>query len=276
MITILGSTGFVGSHLASKIKGLGIEVFTPKRNENIADGRNLGHVIYCIGMTADFRKKPYETIEAHVCKLKSILESCVFDSFTYLSSTRVYINNKAINKKITEEDDLVLNPNNSFDLFAASKITGELLALNCGKENIKIARLSNVFGSDFSSENFITSIIKDALIHNKVELRTTPDSAKDYISIDDVCSALIALATIKEKGIYNVASGFNTTNKEILDELNKLTGADIVYTSEAQTIVFQQIDNAKLVSKTGFKYNTTIVKELPEIISNFKVELFAK
>jgi len=33
-----------------------------------------GHVIYCIGLTADFRQKPFETIEAHVSKLAEVAQ----------------------------------------------------------------------------------------------------------------------------------------------------------------------------------------------------------
>ena len=65
MVTILGSSGFVGSNLKNKLVSVGINTYTPHRSEELS-GKNLGHVIYCIGLTADFRTKPFETIEAHV------------------------------------------------------------------------------------------------------------------------------------------------------------------------------------------------------------------
>ncbi len=270
MLTVLGASGFIGSNLVNVLKGKNIVFNAPKKQESLGK-INLGNVIYCIGMTSDFRTKPFETIEAHICKLAYILQTCTFESLTYLSSTRVYIKSKTANTCLTEDDDIVINSGDAFDLFAASKITGELLALNSGRDNIKIVRLSNVFGGDLFSQNFITSIVKDALINKKVELFTTPDSSKDYISIDDVCDALIKLAYHSKTGIFNLAYGANTSNKTILDELIKLTGAEISYSPKAEKIIFQEISNSKIADEIEFKPTKNIITSLPEIISAYKI-----
>ncbi|MES2850099.1 MAG: hypothetical protein V4685_13660, partial [Bacteroidota bacterium] len=91
MITVLGASGFIGSSIMKKLKEQNTQYFAPERNEVITN-RDLGDVIYCIGLTADFRTKPFETVDAHVCKLKQVLNECTFNSLTYLSSSRVYIN----------------------------------------------------------------------------------------------------------------------------------------------------------------------------------------
>jgi nucleoside-diphosphate-sugar epimerase len=269
MITVLGASGFVGSNLVNMLHEKGMDFYAPKREETLVQ-KSLGHIIYCIGMTADFRSKPFETVEAHVCKLAAVLQTCNFESLTYLSSTRVYIKSKSSEKKLLESDDIVINATDATDIFAASKITGELLALNSGKKNIKVVRLSNVFGADFLSQNFITSIVNDAIANQKVELFTTPDSAKDYISVEDVCTALIKLAECAEPGIYNLAYGSNTSNEEILNELNKLTGAAISYAPAAQKILFQEISNEKLTKTIGFTPAKGIIDCLPDIITAFK------
>jgi len=64
-------------------------VICPTRDESL-DGRDLGHIIYCIGITADFRRRPHDTITAHVTKLQEVLTRTSFESLVYLSSTRVY------------------------------------------------------------------------------------------------------------------------------------------------------------------------------------------
>jgi len=269
MITVLGASGFIGSNIVNELAATGSAFYAPKRDESLRD-KDLGHAIYCIGMTADFRTKPFETAEAHVSKLADVLQYCSFESLTYLSSTRVYIKSKTDNRYLTEADNIVVNSNDPSDIFAASKITGELLALNSGKKNIKVVRPSNVFGIDIYSQNFITAIVKEALKNSKVELLTTPDSAKDYIFVGDVCSALIKLAQQPQAGIYNLCSGTNTNNKDIVEELSRLTGAEIVYSPEAQQIIFQEISNAKVRNVIDFKPTTTVLDALPEIIAAFK------
>ena len=270
MITVLGASGFIGSNLVNKLLMSDEEVYAPKRGEHIG-GRNLGNVIYCIGMTADFRTKPFETVNAHVSTLASLLQTCDFETLTYLSSTRVYIKSITQRKFLVEEDDIVLNSEDPFDLFTASKITGELLALNSGKPNIKIVRVSNVFGADLLSQNFITTIVRDALVNKKVELFTTPDSSKDYISVDDVCEVLMKLATYYKTGIYNLSFGRNTSNETILNELKRLTGAEISYSAKAQKIIFKEINNEKIVKELSFKPLSNIIDSLPNIIAAYKI-----
>src|SRR4051812_25908163 len=88
MFTIFGSRGYLGSHLWAELKG------RPDCTVNVDSAPlpagNLGHIIYCIGVTTDFASRLHDTMRAHVCNVMDVLETCEFESFTYLSSTRVY------------------------------------------------------------------------------------------------------------------------------------------------------------------------------------------
>ncbi|OQP50815.1 hypothetical protein A4H97_03040 [Niastella yeongjuensis] len=269
--TILGSSGFVGSHIVKELKQSQAEYYAPARDENLLD-KDLGNVIYCIGLTADFRKRPYDTIEAHVCKLREVLKECNFNSLTYLSSTRLYIHNKDL-EMVDEQTPIPVNVTDPFDLFNVSKLTGELLTLNCGRENVRVARLSNVYGFDFSSENFITSIIKDAVAENKVTLRTTPDSSKDYISIHDVVQLLIKISLHGRNSIYNVASGNNTSNLDVLNVLKQETGCDIDFSPSAEKITFPGINIDKIKTEFGFHSPHRLTDDLKEIIFRYKLSV---
>src|SRR6267378_3887747 len=141
MITVLGASGFIGSHLVKRLRELNIECLAPGREEQLP-GRNLGEVIYCIGLTADFRSRPFDTVDAHVCKLLSVLRDCEFDSLLYLSSTRLY---EGHSQTAREEDSLKFGPTNPSDLFGLSKALGESLSLACGKK-VRVVRPSNVYG----------------------------------------------------------------------------------------------------------------------------------
>jgi len=139
--TVLGARGFVGSHLVSFLENEGADCITPARAEQL-DGGNLGHVIYCIGLTADFRTRTFDTVESHVCALLDILKNCYYDSFLYLSSTRVYKNAQSTN----EEAALRVTPHNPDDMYNISKIMGESLCLTIDNPSVRIARMSNVVG----------------------------------------------------------------------------------------------------------------------------------
>ncbi|MBV9064181.1 MAG: NAD-dependent dehydratase, partial [Methylobacteriaceae bacterium] len=88
-VTILGASGFIGSNLRRAVQAAGLPCYAPGRAEALRTGP-LGTVFYCIGVTADFRTRPFDTVAAHVCRLSRVLQGCEFDALIYLSSTRVY------------------------------------------------------------------------------------------------------------------------------------------------------------------------------------------
>jgi nucleoside-diphosphate-sugar epimerase len=88
--TLIGGHGFIGRHLQAQLRSLGWTCDVPLRDDVSLFQRDLGHVFYCAGLTADFRQRPYDTVEAHVALLSNVLQQASFLSLTYLSSTRVY------------------------------------------------------------------------------------------------------------------------------------------------------------------------------------------
>lgn len=226
---------------------MGMSCYAPSRNDTPRE--NLGDVIYCIGMTADFRSRPFDTVRAHVCKLVEVLQNWEFDSLLYLSSTRLYGTNRPTAK---EDDSFQFNTLDANDLYNVSKALGESIALGCGKK-ARVARLSNVYGEDFTSENFLSSIIKDALFKKKVVLQTSADSAKDYVSIHNVVDGLISIATKGERSIYNLASGLNVSNQQLLDRVSSLTDCQVEFAPEAPRLRFPAINIDRMRSEFDFR-----------------------
>jgi nucleoside-diphosphate-sugar epimerase len=246
MITVFGASGFIGSHLVKKLRASELEYFAPGRNE--LPNRQLGNIIYCIGLTADFRSKPFETVNAHVCHLAEVLQGYEFDSLLYLSSARVYANNLEVAR---EEDSLQVTPLNASDLYNISKAMGESLSLNCGRRT-QVARISNVYGGDFASDNFLATIIREAITKKNVVLQTSAASAKDYVKVDDVVSGLIDIATSGRQQIYNLASGVNVSNRELAESLSSLTGCTVGFSPEVPTVSFPKISIERMQQEFDF------------------------
>lgn len=248
MITILGSTGFIGLHLKQKLDLLGITYLAPRKDEDL-EGKDLGTIIYCIGLTADFRERPLDTVEAHVCQLLEIIRHSVFQKIIYLSSTRVY--DAAM--RIAEEDAVFhVAPNNPSDLYNISKLMGEAIIHSLADRGC-IVRLSNVYGNDLGSGNFLSRIIREALTAKRVILETAMDSEKDYISVNDVVTLLIQIASQGSRRVYNIASGLNISNQEIMDQLSLLTGCEVEVKEDAKTIKFPPISTNLIRSEFAFE-----------------------
>ncbi len=263
MITVLGATGFIGSHLIKKINQLGLDCQAPHKSENL-NGKDLGKVIYCIGLTADFRERPLETVEAHVCKVLDILQNTEFESFLYLSSTRLYSFDDSL---ATEENILKVNPAYPSDLYNISKIMGEALLHACGRQ-VKIARLSNVYGKDFASKNFLSDVIRQSVDRKHITLENTLDSEKDYISVDDAINILLYIATRGKRVVYNVASGINTSNRKIMERLSFLTNCRVDVHPNAREIKFPPIDVA--LTRSEFAYQpSNLLADMDNLVQRY-------
>lgn len=248
LVTVLGASGFIGTHLVRKLDELGIHYHAPAKDENLPS-TNLGHVIYCIGLTADFRRRPLDTVDAHVCRLLPLLQQSKFESLLYLSSTRVYAR---LTTPAVEEVPLQLNPMDPSDLYNASKLMGESLALHSGRP-VRIARLSNVYGQDPSRDNFLPYIIRDAITRQRIVLYTSLESSKDYVNADDVAILLIQIATRGRQRIYNLASGANTPNAELVAKLRSVTHCDVEVVPGSPTITFPMINIDRIREEFGFR-----------------------
>jgi len=249
--TVIGAEGFIGRHIINVLNQNGLPYFAPKRNDQSVYLKPLGHVIYCAGVTSDFRSRPFDTVRAHVGYLSDLLEQSDFESFLYLSSTRVYFHQKE-HDTCDEKENILVNPLHSEELFNLTKLTGESLCNTVNKPNVRIARISNVCGDDFESNNFIYSIIKDAVNTGEIILHSTYESEKDYISVEDVANLLLQISHRGKSKLYNVASGRNTTNKEIVEKIISSTGCRVEMSSNARTIKFPTINTSLLSKEFGY------------------------
>jgi nucleoside-diphosphate-sugar epimerase len=262
-MTVLGAAGFIGSHLSAELRRRGYRVRAPARDADLT-GDDLGTVFYCIGLTADFRSRPFDTVTAHVGKLAEVLRGCRFDSLVYLSSTRLYLGADAG----VEEGAIHADPSDADGLYNLSKALGEALGLHGGRP-VRVARLSNVYGRDWGSNNFLSGIIKTALRERVVTLQTSPESAKDYVSVDDVVDLLIRLGAAGAWRVYNVASGRNVTHAELLRRLRELTGCEVQASDRAPAVVFPPISIARARDEFGFS-PACILDELPRLVEDYE------
>lgn len=260
MITVLGASGFIGSRVVRRLEALDREHRAVRRDDPMPTA-SLGHVIYCIGLTADFRSRTFDTVEAHVCKLLEVLRHSDFESLLYLSSTRLY----GASDSTSESIAIRVSP---VDIYNASKLAGESLVLNCGKPG-RVVRISNVYGDDFDSNNFLSTIIRDAITERKIMLQTSAESAKDYISVDNVVDGLIEIATRGKERLYNLASGVNITNDQLTKALRNLTGCTVDYSPSARLVTFPPINTDRLRAEFDLQMSQ-VLDDMPQLIESYR------
>ena len=264
--TVLGSAGFIGSRLVAALVEAGHDVESPERGAALERGR-LGHVIYAIGVTADFRTRPFDTVAAHVCRLNEMLFEARFDSLTYLSSTRVYqgLAAPAGESPVAEEAAaLAVDPHRSDDLYNLSKLMGESLCLHTGRP-AKVVRLSNVYGPLDGSDNFLPSVIRAAVNEGEVTFRRAPESAKDYVSLEDVVAMLPRIAVEGRQRMYNLASGQNISHAALAERLSAITPCRVRYIVGAAAAAFPPISVDRLAKEFEFR-PASLLDDLPALV----------
>jgi nucleoside-diphosphate-sugar epimerase len=211
--TVIGAGGFIGGRLVAALEARGDEVHAPRRGDPDLFKRDLGRVFYCAGLTGDFMVRPFETVEAHVGLIARVLQEARFERLVYLSSTRLYDSLGARGGRETDvlEFDPAL-PRNVYDL---SKALGENLCLARSEGRAAVARLSNVFAADPDASGFLSELLQRARREREIELGSSPGGGRDYIHIDDVTAALLALEASAETGVVNIARGETLTNAEL-------------------------------------------------------------
>jgi nucleoside-diphosphate-sugar epimerase len=242
--TVLGGQGFIGSRLASWLHERGHEVCLSQRDERL-ENRQLGSVIYAIGVTSDFRQRPFDTLAAHVCRLNEVLRDCDFETLTYLSSTRVYQGLEGI---ADEDSRLTADPQRADELYNISKLAGESLALSSGRP-AKVVRISNVYGLGDASNNFLSSVVREAVTTGSVTIETSPQSAKDYVSLDDVVPWIEQVTLRGKHRLYNLAGGENVTHRELAHALSRATGCAIRFEENAPPVINPRISIGRLAAE---------------------------
>ena len=269
IFTVFGGSGFIGGQLVKHLQNQKYHVYLPERGTITPAGSSLGHVIYAIGLTGDFRSRPYDTIAAHVSHLAQLMKANTFDSWLYLSSTRMYSGLPA--SAIANEQVAIPITPNSDSLYDLSKMLGESICLTHPSHHVRVARLSNVYGPGQSAHTFLGSILTDLNDSKNVLIHETSDSCKDYVSLDDILPLLQTITTRGKSRLYNVASGQLTTHHVLSAKLIEITGATIAFSKTATKRSFPPID-IQLV-KDEFDFTpTSVLDNLPNLVFNFNAQ----
>jgi nucleoside-diphosphate-sugar epimerase len=266
--TIIGAQGFIGSRLVAYLRRQDHQVAAIGRGEPIAP--EPGNVIYCAGVTADFRSRAIDTVEAHVSHVAGVLRWLRPQSFLYLSSTRLYGNSGAG----VETAPIAVRPEDPDQLYNATKLAGEALCLAQKQASVRVARLSNVYGPDMDSaakprEDFLAAIVREAVTERKVTLRTALHSEKDYVDVEDVARALERIALNGRYRVYNVASGRNVTHAALIAALAEITGCETGVALGAKAVAYPPIATGRIAAEFTAKdpwRPASVIERLPDLV----------
>lgn len=173
---------------------------------------------------------PTEFIHSNVVGTQNMLE-CFrkinnnYGKFIHISTDEVYGHLGFDDDPFTELTSIA--PRSPY---AASKASSDLLCLsyiNTFDSNISITRCCNNYGPNQHSEKFIPTIIKALSKGQKVPVYGEGLNIREWIHVHDHNLAVWSVATQGKKGVYNIGSGLELSNIELVDKICTIMGKDL-------------------------------------------------
>ena len=264
--TIFGQ-GFVGTNISIFLKKKKCKLFIPKKGK-YKFKKNLHNVIYCIG-NQNWLKDPKVTYDANLGLVPEIIFNNKFDSFTLLSTTRLYLGNSE--GKTSENDPININSDDKNFFYNSLKIAAENLCLSLNNRNIKVVRMSNLFGDNFTNQAYLLPTwIRNSIKYKKIDIYISKNSTKDFIYVNDAFDVLLRIIKRGKHRLYNVASGKNIKLFKILEEIKKITNCKINYTHSSNVVKEPKINIKRIIKEFNFKPKNDLINLLNHLVVNYK------
>ncbi len=271
-ILVTGGAGFVGSNLVKKLvtdHGAHVTVLDDLFTGNIDFLKDISHEfvhgsVSDAGLTENLVKgadivfhlaarniivsnsNPREDLDVNVIGTFNILEACKkhgIERVVYTSTASVYGSPKVL--PISEDS------NKEFlSFYSASKFSGEVYCqafYEVFEVPVSIVRYSNVFGYNQVPLNpycgVIGKFIESSIAGKAIKIHGDGEQTRDYTFVTDAVEATISAAVVPRAvgQIYNIATGAETSVKNLALIINNLTGSN----SPLEYIDKRDIDNIR-------------------------------
>lgn len=239
--TVIGASGYIGSHLVTRLRSRGLRLCCPtKGEEGRLAGVDLGDVYYCAGLTVDYAQDPVATAEAHLGLISRLLQPGRFKRVVYLSSTRLY--DSLAGQRVEETTALRLEPLQPRHLYDLTKAAGESLCLALAGERTRILRLPCIWSQGAGAPGFLPDLLRriaggpTQANDPPIVTKAKPNQARHYLHLEDLLDAMEASVGKGIEPIVHLASDEKaTSNAELFTFLKQRFGVNVTFGKEDET-----------------------------------------
>ena len=200
--------GFIGSHLAKKLD------LTHISHEKIKSVKiKPFDYFYFLSSYGNMIQHTDEDkmFQANVLDLITILtkiKTIPFKNFVFMSTSSIMLKRQTTYSRM-------------------KRIAEELLLVYMERHNLPICIIQpfSVTGVGEQSEHLIPTLLRAAKTGERINF--VPQSTHDWIDVDDVVDGIISLSDHKARGIFQLGTGIKTTNQQVLNLVEEITGKKI-------------------------------------------------
>jgi nucleoside-diphosphate-sugar epimerase len=280
-VLITGINGFIGKHLALKMRGLGYDVISVDRDilsnpislKSALDNVEIDKIFHLAsyGNHAD-QKDENEIIATNVLKtwfLLDVTKNHDYKSFINVSSSSVY----GV-KDVPMTENSVLE---TTSLYGATKIAGEFMCRYQAKSKslpIATVRPFSVYGPGEADNRFIPTVIR--AIREEKEFILDPEVYHDWISIHDFIEGIVVASKniSKLKGrVINIGTGEQHTNRSIVEKIEGILGKKAIFKVERGMRDYKPKDwvaDNTLLKSFGWKPEIDLYPGLKETVEYYE------
>lgn len=308
-VLVTGASGLIGSHLVAALLARGSRVHVllipePEQDSLLARSGNIDRVVVHRGRLEDAssveravalarplivfhlgaqtlvgvaRENPVRTFDTNIGGTWRLLEAC-----RELDEPPLAVAVASSDKAYGASDSLPYRESDALsgtEPYEASKAATDILARTYAAAYglpVRVARCGNVYGpGDLNWSRLVPGTIRSLLRAERPVVRSDGTPVRDYIHVDDVVTAYLALALMPVAAgeAFNFSSGERRSVSEVIGLIAGATDSPlepIIENTSRGELAAQWLDSSKAATLLGWRATRAMAESLPSVVDWYR------